>query len=106
MSNKINDHKLWAKVKRVVAKAGREVIEKVLLLYYAAQEPGTPLWAKGTIYGALSYFIMPLDAIPDLVPGGYVDDLGVLAAAVATVSFYINQNVKNKAAAKLQGWFG
>lgn len=106
MTKQINEGQFWAKLTRVVAKAGREVIEKALLLFYAAQEPDTPLWAKGAIYSALAYFIMPLDAVPDLGPTGYVDDLGVLTMAIATVSFYINQNVKDKATIKLQGWFG
>jgi uncharacterized membrane protein YkvA (DUF1232 family) len=55
---------------------GREVIEKALWLYYAAQQPNTPLWAKTAIYGALGYFISPIDAIPDITPViGYADDL-------------------------------
>jgi uncharacterized membrane protein YkvA (DUF1232 family) len=87
--------------------AGKEVVERALQLYYAAQEPSTPAWAKTVIYGALGYFIFPLDAIPDLTPVvGYADDLGVLAAAVATVALYINAKVKQKAKQKLSEWFG
>ena len=53
------------------------MIQKALWLYYAAQRPQTPIWAKTTIYAALGYFILPVDIIPDLIPGaGYVDDLG------------------------------
>jgi uncharacterized membrane protein YkvA (DUF1232 family) len=55
----------------------------------------------------LGYFISPIDAIPDVIPFvGYSDDLGVLVAAVATVSTYITDDVKAKAKAKLQDWFG
>ena len=87
--------------------AGREVVERALQLYYAAQDPKTPAWAKTAIYGALGYFIFPLDAIPDVVPAvGYADDLGVLAAAVATVVMYITEDVKLKAGQKLRDWFG
>jgi uncharacterized membrane protein YkvA (DUF1232 family) len=40
------------------------------------------------------------------VPGaGYVDDLGVLTAAVATVALYITDEVKEIAAAKQREWF-
>ena len=49
-------------------KAGKEVIEKALILYYCLQDDDTPAWAKTTIIGALGYFISPIDAIPDLVP--------------------------------------
>ncbi len=97
----------WEKTKKFAVKAGSEVVEKSLQLYYAAQEPGTPLWAKTTIYGALGYFISPIDAIPDITPVvGYADDLGVLAMAVSAVALYIDKNVKDKAKTKLNDWFG
>lgn len=94
------------KVMRFLKIAGKAVVEKALWLYYAAQEKETPAWAKGVIYGAIGYFIFPIDAIPDIIPAvGYADDLGVLAAAIATVAAYINENVKAKAAKKLRDWF-
>ncbi|MFV8817458.1 YkvA family protein [Haliea sp. E17] len=87
--------------------AGREVVEKVLLLYYALQRADTPTWARATIIGALGYFIAPLDAIADFTPLlGYSDDLGVLALALATVASQIDEDVRHKAAAKLESWFG
>ena len=87
--------------------AGKEVIEKVLLLYYALQRSDTPGWAKATIIGALGYFITPLDAITDLAPlVGYSDDLGVLALALATVAGQIDDGVRQKTAGKLEAWFG
>lgn len=96
----------WNKLKKYAIKAGKEVIEKALWLYYAAQNPATPAWAKTTIYGALGYFILPIDIIPDFLPGGYVDDLGVMVAAIAAVSSYIDDEVKEKATQKLTSWFG
>ena len=97
----------WDKLKGYAKSAGKEVIEKALFLYYAAQKPETPIWAKTTVYGALAYFISPLDAIPDIAPViGYVDDLGVLAAAVAAISVYIDTDVKTQAKDKLEEWFG
>ena len=104
--NLINHDSFWDKICSALKMASQEVIEKALWLYYAAQDPDVPAWAKSTIYSALAYFILPLDLIPDFVPGGYVDDLGVLAAAVASVSMYITEDVKHQATAKLQAWFG
>lgn len=102
-----SESSFWKKIMRYAKSAGHEVLEKALWLYYAAQNPSTPVWAKATIYGALGYFISPLDSIPDLVPMlGYSDDLGVLAAAVITVSMYITQEVKAQANARLDSWFG
>ena len=66
-----------------------------------------PAWAKTVIVGALTYFISPLDAIPDILPGlGYTDDLGLLLAANATVSVYINADTKEQAKQKMKDWFG
>ena len=101
-----SDSSFWEKISKYAKKAGKEVIEKALWLFYAAQDPATPIWAKTTIYGALAYFVSPLDAIPDVIPvAGYTDDLGVLAAAIAAVSIYITKEVKEKAAAKMSTWF-
>ena len=97
----------WHKLSQFARSAGREVVEKALLLYYAAQEEKAPAWAKATIAGALGYFIVPLDAITDLTPAvGYADDLGVLVLAIAAVAAYINDDVRAKTAQRMQEWFG
>jgi uncharacterized membrane protein YkvA (DUF1232 family) len=97
----------WDKLKRYAKVAGKEVVEKALLLYYAGQEEDAPAWAKATIVASLGYFILPSDAILDLTPVvGYADDLGVLALAIAAVATYINDNGREKAALKMQQWFG
>ena len=81
--------------------AGREVVEIALKLFYASQSTETPKWAKTIIYGALGYFINPVDAIPDLTPAvGYVDDLGVLVAALAIVAIHITPDIAEKAKQK------
>ena len=97
----------WSKLKKYAGMAGTEVVEKALLLFYAAQEEKAPKWAKATIAGALGYFIVPLDAIADITPAvGYADDLGVLVLAIAAVSTYINEDVRNKTANRMKSWFG
>ncbi|ABO22106.1 YkvA family protein [Shewanella loihica] len=101
-----SDEGFWHKVKQFAKLAGREVIDNALCLYYAAQRPDTPKWAKTVIFGALAYFITPLDAIPDLTPVvGFSDDLGALAAALAMVCMYIDDSVKRQAAEKRSAWF-
>ena len=49
--------------------AGHILVEKALQLYYAAESKDTPKWAKGVVMGALAYFVSPIDAIPDVIPG-------------------------------------
>lgn len=97
----------WDKLAKFAKAAGREVVEKALQLYYAAQAPETPQWAKTVIYAALAYFILPLDAVPDYIPAaGYTDDLGALAAAFATVAAYITPEIVEQAKEKADEWFG
>lgn len=97
----------WRKLARSARVAGREVVEKALWLYYAAQQPDVPRWAKLTIWGALAYFVLPVDAVPDVLPAvGFVDDLGVLAAALATVAAYVDEDVKEQSRQRLCVWFG
>ncbi|MGR4066811.1 YkvA family protein [Billgrantia sp. C5P2] len=97
----------WDKVAHSARRAGRKTLEPALRMYYAAQDPNTPLWAKTTIYGALGYFISPIDAIPDLTPFlGYTDDMGVLAGALAIVAARINDKHREQAKATLTRWFG
>lgn len=97
----------WLKIRKFGAAAGRDVVEKALLLYYAAQQDSVPKWAKATIVGALGYFIAPVDAIVDITPAvGYADDLGVLAMALTVVATHIDDTVRQKAQQKSQSWFG
>ena len=102
-----SSERFWAKLGAQALRAGRELVERALWLYYAAERPDTPRWARLTIYGALAYFILPLDAIPDLLPGaGYVDDMGVLGAALLTVASHVDASVKRRARERMREWFG
>ena len=101
------DTSLWSKLSGAAKSAGSEVVERALRLHYAAQREDTPAWAKSAVYGAIAYFILPIDAIPDFVPlTGYSDDLLTLTAALTTVSLYVNDDVKLRARNKLRDWFG
>ncbi len=97
----------WQKLKGYASAAGREVVERSLQLYYAAQAEQTPTWAKTVIYGALGYFISIIDAVPDITPFvGYTDDLGVLVAALAAVAANVTPDVKQQARDKTSRWLG
>ncbi|NOY71151.1 MAG: DUF1232 domain-containing protein [Gammaproteobacteria bacterium] len=101
-----SEERYWDKLKRFAKTAGWEIIEKSLWLYYAAQKPETPMWAKTVIYSALGYFILPADLIPDMIPAvGFADDLGALTIAIASIAVYIDANVKEQTQKKLQDWF-
>ena len=79
----------------------------VLLLYYTLQKPEVPKKTKAVIIGALGYFILPLDLIPDFIPiAGFSDDLTALVSAVVAVALYVDEDTKRRAKTRLQVWFG
>jgi len=78
-----------------------------LTLFYCLKDHDTPTWAKGVIVGALGYLILPMDLIPDILPGvGYGDDWGAIVAALATVAAYIKDEHKAKAQTQTERLFG
>ena len=96
----------WKKVLDFSSKAGKSLIKKVLLLFYVLKDDDTPPWAKTVIYGALGYFILPLDGIPDFIPYiGFSDDLTAIVTALTLVSSHIKKEHKQKADEKLNNWF-
>ena len=97
-ASRFSDLSFWNKVRQVGHRAGFRTIETALLLFYTATAPGTPVWCKGVLLGALGYFISLLDAVPDLTPVlGYTDDLSVMLAALATVASHITPALRDKA---------
>ena len=74
----------WPKMGRVAARI--PFANQAVSLYYAARDPETPMAAKGIMLGALAYFVMPIDAIPDVLAGiGFTDDAAVITAVIATL---------------------
>lgn len=58
-------------------------LRDVVALYRFMTDPQAAWYDKGLVIGALTYFIVPLDAIPDIAPFvGFLDDLGVIAFVV------------------------
>ncbi len=103
----LSDESFWDKVRRFARAAGGQVIETALILFFALRDPDTPAWAKTLIVGALTYFVLPTDAIPDLIPVvGYSDDLGALVAALGTVSVHVKPEHEAKAKERVRRLFG
>ena len=101
-----SEDSFWDKLKKFGRTVGREMVEKALTMYYALQDKETPMWAKTILIAALGYFICPVDAIPDVIPGaGYADDAGAIAVALGTVAVHIKAEHKQRARAKADDWF-
>ena len=98
---------LMSKIKETAKKAGLKAIYMALLLYYALDSPTISTVDKAIIYGALGYFICPIDIVPDILPFiGLTDDIAVLAWAFSRVKSNVNDMTREKAKTKLKIWFG
>ena len=106
-SSHYNENELWEKLRKFGRKAGIKVTYAALLLYYVLKNPATSPKDRAKIIGALGYFILPIDLIPDFIPiAGYTDDLAALTWGIYCVIKSITPEVKANAAAKLHEWFG
>jgi uncharacterized membrane protein YkvA (DUF1232 family) len=77
-----------SKVKRVAAQI--PFAEDLLTAYYCAFDRETPREVQAALIGALAYFVLPFDVIPDFLPVlGYTDDAAVLAVAIRLVAKHI-----------------
>jgi uncharacterized membrane protein YkvA (DUF1232 family) len=64
--------------------------EDLVAAYYCALDPATPARVRGILLAALAYFILPFDAIPDMIVGlGFTDDATILLATIGLVRAHI-----------------
>lgn len=79
---------VWRKARHVAARI--PFAEDLLAAHYCAFDRSTPLKVKATLIGALAYFVLPIDVLPDVMPVlGFTDDAAVLAAAIKVVASHI-----------------
>ena len=80
--------RFWPTLKRFALKL--PFLEDVLAAYYCAFDRETPRHVKVTLFGALAYFVLPFDFIPDMLPLiGFTDDAAVLATALRLVASHV-----------------
>jgi uncharacterized membrane protein YkvA (DUF1232 family) len=66
--------------------------------YFRAVE--VPFWRKALVLVALGYAVLPVDAIPDVIPViGWLDDVGVVAAITA----YLARDIRRFALVSKRG---
>lgn len=86
----------WPKLRRLAAHL--PFVKEMLAAYFAAMDPKTPTYVKAVLMGALAYFVLPIDMIPDFIAAfGYSDDAAVLLTAVRTVSGHIKPEHEDQA---------
>jgi uncharacterized membrane protein YkvA (DUF1232 family) len=93
--------RFWLKLKQVAAKL--PFVEDLLAAYYCAFDKETPRHVQAALLGAIAYFILPFDVIPDMLPVlGYTDDAAVLATAIRLVASHITDDHREAARAALK----
>lgn len=110
MTNKIfeeaySESSFWDKLAKFGKKMGRATLENALRLFYAIYLGKASPAQVSIIIGALGYLISPVDAIPDMLPGGFTDDAGVLTAAVGLLACCSDPEVEAAVKAKASEWF-
>jgi uncharacterized membrane protein YkvA (DUF1232 family) len=95
----------WRKLKQEAANI--PFLEEMLTAHYCAFDRQTPFYVKAVLVGAIVYFVVPDDLIPDNIPLiGYADDAAVLAAAFKLVSSHIkpeHREAAQRTLARLRG---
>lgn len=93
--------RFWRKLKRVAAHL--PFAEDLLAAYYCAFDRQTPRHVQAALLGAIAYFILPFDVVPDMLPVlGFTDDAAVLATAIRLVATYITPEHHEAARATLK----
>jgi uncharacterized membrane protein YkvA (DUF1232 family) len=86
----------WGKLRRHVHRV--PFVEDAAAGYYCALDPATPLQVKAVLFGALAYFVLPFDLVPDVIAWlGFTDDAAVLYAAIRTVAPHIKNRHRAQA---------
>lgn len=98
-----SEKSFWQKIERVAKKLGATVLRPVFTLYYMLQDDSVPMLHKAYILGALGYFILPLDLIPESVFSfiGFTDDVAVIGFVLKTVKDSITPEVRRKTDQKM-----
>jgi uncharacterized membrane protein YkvA (DUF1232 family) len=92
--------RFWIKFKRVMSQL--PFAEDLLAAYYCAFDRQTPRQVQVALLGAIAYFILPFDFIPDMLPiFGFTDDAAVLATAIRMVASHITPEHRSAARAAL-----
>jgi uncharacterized membrane protein YkvA (DUF1232 family) len=94
------ERKFWDKLRKYIRQV--PFVGDLIAAYYCAMDSATPLHVKAVLFGALAYFIMPIDLIPDVITWvGFTDDAAVLYAALRIVDPHIKDDHRRQAKAAI-----
>lgn len=93
--------RFWRKLKRVAVQL--PFVEDILAAYYCAFDRQTPRHVQFALLGAIAYFVLPFDFVPDILPIlGFTDDAAILATALRMVAHNITPAHREAAQAAIR----
>ena len=93
--------RFWHKFKRLAVKL--PFAEDLLAAYYCAFDRQTPRHVQAALLGAIAYFVLPFDFVPDMLPIlGFGDDAAILATALRMVATHITPEHREAARAAIE----
>ncbi|EOA8956811.1 YkvA family protein [Vibrio harveyi] len=91
----------WRKMKNSVKKAGEEIAVMGIKSWLAMADSNTSVRHKAILGGALAYFVLPTDMVPDVLAGvGFTDDMAALTLAANSVGNAITDEHEEQAREK------
>ena len=95
-----DEPRLWRKLARVAARI--TFADSLLAAWYCAADGRTPTHVRGILLAALAYFVLPTDAVPDIIAGiGFTDDAAVVATVLGMFARHVTVEHKEKASRRL-----
>jgi len=95
-----DERRFWRKLVRVLARI--PFAEDLVTAWYCAKDPATPVHARALLWGAVAYFILPAEMIPDyMVAVGFTDDAAVIAMVMSLLGRYVEPWHRARARARL-----
>ena len=93
-------------LRRLLQRAGRLLVWPALECLELLLDPQTPPRVKLTVMAALTYLLVPLDLIPDLLPlAGFSDDLVALSTLLGTCWRHRTPAIQQRVQRRLDRWF-
>lgn len=100
-----DERRFWRKLARTIGRIS--FAEDLVAAFYCAMDRQTPGYVRATLLGAIAYFVMPADAVPDILAAiGFTDDAAVLAAAVAAIGRHMRDEHREAARKRLDQLLG
>ncbi len=91
----------WRKLQRLATKL--PFAEDLLTAYYCAFDRSTPNHVRAVLLGALAYFVLPLDFMPDILPiVGFTDDAALIAGSIRLIWVHLKPEHREAARVALE----